>query len=56
MDQIRSLISTAVYRKSLRLSPAARQRSTVGEIVNMMQLDANRLDQVGRDQGLIHHS
>ena len=46
--QVRSLIATAVYRKSLRLSPNARQQSTVGEIVNMMQLDAARLEQVRR--------
>ncbi|EKU21724.1 multidrug-resistance like protein isoform q, partial [Nannochloropsis gaditana CCMP526] len=44
--QIRALIATAVYQKSLRLSPAARQASTVGEIVNMMQLDAARLEGV----------
>lgn len=40
--QIRALIATSVYQKALRLSPAARQASTVGEIVNMMQLDAAR--------------
>lgn len=34
----------AVYRKSLRLAPSARQNSTVGEIVNFMQLDAGRLE------------
>lgn len=44
--QLKGLIATAVYRKALKLSPSARQRSTVGEIVNMMQLDAARLENV----------
>lgn len=44
--QLKGLVATAVYRKALKLSPAARQRSTVGEIVNMMQLDAARLENV----------
>jgi ABC-type bacteriocin/lantibiotic exporter with double-glycine peptidase domain len=38
--RIKAAIATAVYRKSLRLSPAARQKSTIGEIVNLMSIDA----------------
>ncbi|CAN0379475.1 unnamed protein product, partial [Phaeothamnion confervicola] len=43
---VRGAVATAVYRKSLRLSPAARQRATVGEIVNYMQLDSGRVEQM----------
>jgi hypothetical protein len=49
--QIRSVLATAVYRKSLVLSPAARQNATVGEVVNMMQLDAARLQEVRKGPG-----
>ena len=41
--RIRSSIVTAVYRKALRLSNTARQNSTVGEITNLMSVDASRL-------------
>ena len=66
--QVNAALTTAVYRKSLKLSPAARQESTgkyplschyrphkvnlhriilfvlsVGEIVNLMQLDARKI-------------
>lgn len=44
--QVRTAISTAVYKKALRLSPIARQENPVGQIVNLMQLDASRLDSV----------
>lgn len=40
----RSALSTAVYRKSLRMSPVARQDTPIGTIVNLMQLDAQRID------------
>lgn len=35
-----------VYEKSLHLSNAARQSSTVGEIVNHQAIDAQRFQQV----------
>ena len=41
---MRSALSTAVYRKSLRLSAAARQDRTLGEIVNLMQLDSQKIE------------
>eukprot|EP01135_Chromosphaera_perkinsii_P005378 Nk52_evm59s343 gene=Nk52_evmTU59s343 len=48
---IRSATIGAVYRKSLRLSNAARQIETVGKITNLMAVDAERL----RDAPLYLH-
>eukprot|EP01138_Halocafeteria_seosinensis_P001293 gb/GECG01001326.1/.p1 GENE.gb/GECG01001326.1/~~gb/GECG01001326.1/.p1 ORF type:complete len:1688 (+),score=180.73 gb/GECG01001326.1/:1-5064(+) len=42
-QQLRSAVIIAVYRKALRLSIAARQDKTVGEIVNVMSTDAQRM-------------
>ncbi|XP_030839751.1 ATP-binding cassette, sub-family C (CFTR/MRP), member 1 isoform X4 [Strongylocentrotus purpuratus] len=39
---LRSAIIGVVYRKSLQLSSAARKGATVGEIVNLMSVDAQR--------------
>ncbi|VDD76296.1 unnamed protein product [Mesocestoides corti] len=39
---IRTVLISAVYRKSLRLSSAARCNSTTGEITNLMSIDAQR--------------
>ena len=41
--RIRSAVVTTVYRKALHLSNDARQKSTVGEIVNHMSIDAQKL-------------
>ncbi|KAI9339681.1 P-loop containing nucleoside triphosphate hydrolase protein [Obelidium mucronatum] len=41
--RVKAAVITAIYQKALRLSPAARQSSTVGEIVNLMSVDAGRL-------------
>jgi ABC-type multidrug transport system fused ATPase/permease subunit len=38
----RAVVMTLLYQKSLRLSNAARQSSSVGQIVNLMSNDANR--------------
>lgn len=40
----RTAITTAVYRKSLRMSPTARQEVPVGQIVNLMQSDSTRIE------------
>ncbi|CAG5122310.1 unnamed protein product, partial [Candidula unifasciata] len=40
--RIRSTIIAVVYRKTLRLSNSAKKTSTVGEIVNLMSVDAQR--------------
>jgi hypothetical protein len=41
--RLRSATVTAVYQKSLKLTSAARQGTTVGEIVNLMTIDAQVL-------------
>lgn len=41
--RVRAGLVTAIYKKSLTLSAAARQGSTVGEIVNHMSVDAQRV-------------
>lgn len=40
--RIRTALVGAIYKKALRLSNAARKESTVGEIVNLMAVDAQR--------------
>lgn len=44
--QVRTAITSTVYRKSLRLSPVSRLDTPVGQIVNLMQLDATRLEAI----------
>ena len=41
--RLRSASVTVIYQKSLRLSTAARQRSSAGEITNLMSVDAQHL-------------
>ena len=41
--KIKVSIIGAVYRKALRLTPAAKSHHTEGEIVNLMQQDSERL-------------
>jgi len=40
--QARAATIALVYRKSLKLSPAARNKSTLGEITNHMAIDAEK--------------
>lgn len=40
--RMRTALIAAIYRKALRMSNAARKESTVGEIVNLMSVDAQR--------------
>ena len=42
--QLRAAVTTAVFDKSLRLSASARQQRTLGEMVNLMQIDATKLE------------
>ena len=46
--QIRSSLTSALYKKSLRLSPEARKESTVGEVVNLMSADVNSIVMLGQ--------
>jgi ABC-type multidrug transport system fused ATPase/permease subunit len=41
---VRGTVTSAIFRKSIRLSESSRQNNTVGDIVNYMQLDSNRLE------------
>eukprot|EP00571_Detonula_confervacea_P003671 CAMPEP_0172317074 /NCGR_PEP_ID=MMETSP1058-20130122/30478_1 /TAXON_ID=83371 /ORGANISM="Detonula confervacea, Strain CCMP 353" /LENGTH=1393 /DNA_ID=CAMNT_0013031535 /DNA_START=1 /DNA_END=4182 /DNA_ORIENTATION=+ len=42
--RMKTAISSSVYRKSLRLASSAQQQTSVGEIVNLMQVDATKIE------------
>ncbi|KAF9438262.1 hypothetical protein BGZ76_008903, partial [Entomortierella beljakovae] len=44
--RVRAALITALYRKALRLSNTSRQEFTVGEIVNHMSIDTQRIENV----------
>uniref|UniRef100_A0A914V1R6 ABC-type glutathione-S-conjugate transporter n=2 Tax=Plectus sambesii TaxID=2011161 RepID=A0A914V1R6_9BILA len=44
--QIQSVLTAAVYKKSLKLSNSARREKTAGEIVNLMAIDVDRFQQI----------
>lgn len=50
-SSVRGVLSCALFQKALKLSPSGRQDFTTGEIVNYMQLDTGRMEQVA---GSIH--
>lgn len=41
--RIRTTLTSAVYRKALRISNVARKESTIGEIVNLMSVDIQKI-------------
>jgi hypothetical protein len=49
---VRSVLITAMYRKALKLSPAARADMSTGQIINMVSTDASRLDVM---MGFVHY-
>jgi ATP-binding cassette, subfamily C (CFTR/MRP), member 1 len=42
--EAKAAVSVAVYNKSLRISSAERASTTLGEIVNLMQVDASKIE------------
>lgn len=44
--RVRTVLTSAIYRKALRISNAARKERTVGEIVNLMSVDANKFQEL----------
>ena len=41
--RIRSSVISAIYRKSLRVSPSGKKDATTGEVVNLMSVDVQRI-------------
>jgi ATP-binding cassette subfamily C (CFTR/MRP) protein 1 len=50
--QVRSTLTTAIFRKSLKLSSAARSDFSTGQIVNMISTDATRIEML---LGYLHY-
>jgi len=42
--RIKTVVSSSIYRKSLRLASSEQQKTTLGEIVNLMQVDATKIE------------
>jgi ABC-type multidrug transport system fused ATPase/permease subunit len=42
--QVKTAVSTSIYSKSLRLASSEQQKTTLGEMVNLMQIDATKLE------------
>ncbi|RTG83221.1 ATP-binding cassette, subfamily C (CFTR/MRP), member 1, partial [Schistosoma bovis] len=43
---VRSALTSAIYRKSLRLSSEARSQYTTGELINLLSVDVNRIKEL----------
>ena len=41
--QMRTAVMSSIFKKSLKLSPAARQQYSAGEITNLLAIDAQRI-------------
>lgn len=50
-SSVKGALSSAIYKKAMKLSPSGRTNNTVGEVVNYMQIDSSRIEQVA---GTIH--
>lgn len=42
--QVKTAISSSIYSKSLRLAASEQQKTSLGEIVNLMQVDASKVE------------
>lgn len=42
--RVKTAVSSSIYRKSLRLASSEQQKTTLGEIVNLMQVDASKIE------------
>jgi ABC-type multidrug transport system fused ATPase/permease subunit len=42
--QIKAAVSSSIYSKALRLASSEQQKTTLGEMVNLMQVDASKLE------------
>ena len=40
---VRAAVTSAIYRKALRVSQASKREVTTGEVVNLMSVDVQRL-------------
>ena len=40
---MRTAVMSSIFKKSLKLSPAARQQYSAGEITNLLAIDAQRI-------------
>ncbi|KAL9643005.1 hypothetical protein ABK040_010696 [Willaertia magna] len=54
--QMKTALSTAIYRKSLKLSNQARQKLSSGEIFNLMSIDSSKFEGIGIDIHLLWSS
>eukprot|EP00986_Skeletonema_menzelii_P021401 scaffold34405_cov148-Skeletonema_menzelii.AAC.2 len=44
INRVKAAVSSSIYRKSLRLASSEQQKTTLGEIVNLMQVDAAKIE------------